>query len=355
MFVGRFLDAPYEKSRLYDPSFPTAYRRGGVAYLAFTERGRALAERLRSALGGEVSCTRDGVKLNDWTAAHFPTAKALVYVGAAGIAVRAVAPHLASKASDPAVLCVDEGGQFVIPLASGHLGGANAFTHEVANILGATAVITTATDGRGVFAVDEWARTQDCAVVGAEHIKRISAALLAGERVTFRSAFPIAGEPPEGVTPTDGEPDFWVDARPHAGLVVAPRCLTLGVGCKRGTARESLEARFREFCRANDILPQAIRAAASIDRKADEEGLLSFCAAHGWALKTYTAAELSAVAGDFSASAFVDAVTGVDNVCERAAVLASGGALLARKDAGDGVTFALARGDVHLDWRGNDA
>ena len=325
-------------------------RDGEIACLAFTERGRALARRICALLGGECACTRDGVKLNDWTAARFPAARALIYIGAAGIAVRAVAPHLADKTADPAVLCVDEGGRFAVPLASGHLGGANELAHRIADAIGATAVITTATDVNGVFAVDEWARVQNCAIVGAERIKAVSGALLAGGTVGVRTAFPIGGTPPEGVTLTDGA-DVWVDVRRHDALTVVPRCLTLGVGCRRGTARETLERRFAAFCAAHNILPEAVAGAATIDRKARETGLAAFCAAHGWALEAFSAEALSAVAGDFTASAFVSAVTGVDNVCERAAVLASGGGLLARKDASEGVTLALARRAVHLDWR----
>ena len=95
-----------------------------IAWLAFTEKGRALAQRLCASLGGEVSYTGDGVSLRDWTGKAFAESRALVFVGAAGIAVRAVAPHLASKRSDPAVIGMDEAGRFVIPLLSGHIGGA---------------------------------------------------------------------------------------------------------------------------------------------------------------------------------------------------------------------------------------
>jgi len=328
-------------------------RDGPIAYLAFTERGRALAERICAALGGAASCTRDGVSLRAWTAEHFPTARALVYIGAAGIAVRTVAPHLAGKASDPAVVCIDEGGRYAIPLVSGHIGGANALAREIARVLGAAAVVTTATDVNGVFAVDDWARTQDCAVVGTERIKNVSGRLLAGETVGVCPAFPIAGDPPEGVELRQEDADFWVDIRPHDGLVLAPRCLILGVGCRRGTTLETLEAHFAEFCRANDILPEAVCAAATIDWKKKEEGLSAFCAAHGWRLFVFSTEELAAAEGAFSASGFVAAVTGVDNVCERAAVRA-GGTLLVRKYAGGGVTFALAQMPVSLDWGERD-
>lgn len=327
----------------------------GIACLSFTEQGWNLARRICALCGGDCACTRDGIRLRAWTAARFPTAQALLYIGAAGIAIRAVAPYLTDKTRDPAVLCVDEGGRFVIPLLSGHLGGANALARQIADAIGAVAVVTTATDGRGVFAVDEWARLQGCAVVGAAQIKDVSGALLAGKIVRFRSAFPIGGARPEGVALIeDGDAAVWVDVRPHAGLVVAPRCLTLGVGCRRGTSRETLERRFDAFCAANRILPEAVSEAATIELKKDEPGLLTFCASHGWALRAFSATALSRAPGNFAASAFVRAVVGVDNVCERAAVLASGGTLTVRKDAGEGVTFAIAQRTVPLDWRWQD-
>ena len=99
--------------------------REGFAFVAFTGKGAALAERLRAELGGTVQIPGESFSLGAWTAEHFPERKALIFIGAAGIAVRAVAPHVRSKAEDPAVLCVDENGRFVIPLLSGHLGGAS--------------------------------------------------------------------------------------------------------------------------------------------------------------------------------------------------------------------------------------
>ncbi len=327
-------------------------KNGGIAYLAFTEKGRALAETLCAALGGTVCCTRDGVSLRAWTAERFGASRALVFVGAAGIAVRAVAPYLESKASDPAVVAVDECGRFAVPLVSGHLGGANELAREVARVCGATAVVTTATDVRGAFAIDEWARVQGMAVDDAKKIKRVSAKLLAGEQIAVRSTFPVDGEAPEGVFPTDADDaDAWADVYAHDALTLIPRALTLGVGCRRGTARETLEARFAALCAETLVRPKAVSAAATIDLKRGEEGLESFCAAHGWQLSFYTAEELAAVDGDFSASDFVARTTGVDNVCERAAVKASGGVLLVKKHAGEGVTFALARSNIRLDWR----
>ena len=155
------------------------------AYLAFTAKGEALAQRLAEALPGSVSRCGGDVTLKGWTAEHFAQDEALIFVGAVGIAVRAIAPHCRSKAADPAVVVVDEGGNFAVPLLSGHLGGANALARALAKACGAVPVITTATDVNGLFAVDLWAKAQNCAVLEPERIKRVSGALLAGQTVRY--------------------------------------------------------------------------------------------------------------------------------------------------------------------------
>lgn len=323
-----------------------------IACLAFTEKGRALALTLCAALGGEVSCTRDGVSLQSWTAENFAAKRALVYVGAVGIAVRAVAPYLKSKTSDPAVVAVDECGRYAVPLLSGHLGGANELARRIAEICGAEAVITTATDRNGLFAVDDWARAQDLAVWNPEKIKTVSSKLLAGGTITLRTLFPIDGAIPACVRlSAEDNADIWVDIRAHEGLILVPRALVLGVGCRRGIRAEALEMRFAALCRETGIVPEAVSSAASIDLKRDEAGLLAFCASHGWPLTFYTAEELAALEGEYTASSFVRETAGVDNVCERAAVRAAGGRLVVRKHAGGGVTFALAQNVIRLNWQ----
>lgn len=325
------------------------------AYLAFTEKGMALARRLARALPGSVSrCGAGGVRLAEWTSTQFAQADALIFVGAVGIAVRAIAPHCKSKATDPAVVVLDECGRFAVPLLSGHLGGANALARALAEACGAIPVITTATDANGVFAVDEWAKAQGCAVLEPERIKLVSGALLAGHTVRLASDWPVQGTPPAGVDParTPAEADFALTLSPAGdALHLVPRIGVLGIGCRRGTCAEQLEAAFTDFCARHSLAPACIAAAASIDLKADEAGLLAFCRAHGWPITFYSAEQLRALPGPFTPSPFVQSVTGVDNVCERAAVLASGGCIRIPKQAGGGVTFALALCPYAPDWR----
>lgn len=273
----------------------------------------------------------------------------VVFVGAAGIAVRAVAPYLAGKAFDPAVVVIDEAGRFVIPILSGHLGGANALAGRLADGLGATAVVTTATDGRAAFAVDSWAAAHGCAVLDPENIRFVSGALLRGEHIGLRSDFPVDGRLPAQVT-QDGAPDsgfyigFDTKAAPFAHtLHLVPRVVHLGIGCRRGTDARTVEQVAQAALDAAGVPWQAVKGVASIDIKQNEPGLLHFCQNHGLPLTAFSAEALQATEGDFTPSDFVARTVGVDNVCERAAVCAAGGgALLCRKTARDGVTAALA-------------
>ncbi|MDR2530300.1 MAG: cobalamin biosynthesis protein CbiG, partial [Oscillospiraceae bacterium] len=189
-----------------------------IAAIAFSERGAELGATL------ELPTTRcpDG-GLADWTALHFNACDALVFIGSCGIAVRAIAPHVHCKASDPAVVVVDELGTFAIALLSGHLGGANALTATLATKLNAMPVVTTATDIAGVAAVDVWAQRNGFAIANLERVKRVSARLLntggADAYISFHAS--------------DAQTD---------GLRLIPRIVTLGIGCRRGVTLSAIES-----------------------------------------------------------------------------------------------------------------
>ena len=253
------------------------------------------------------------------------------------------------------MVAVDEQGTWAVPLLSGHLGGANALARAIGRVCGAQPVLTTATDAGGLFPIDDWARRQGCAVADVHKIRDISAALLAGRTLRLYSDWPIEGTPPAGVALAGTKADC--DAAltltdPGPALWLAPRVLALGVGCRRGTPAAALEEALAALLKREKLCVKSIGKVCTIDRKGDEPGLLAFCAAHGWPLETYTPARLQAAQGDFASSAFVAQTVGVDNVCERAAVLGTeGGALAVRKQAGAGVTLALAARAFRPDWK----
>ena len=170
-----------------------------VRIISFTDRGQQLAELLADRLCGTATrCGRD-CSLAEWVRDAFDSADALIYVGAVGICVRTIAPYIKSKTRDPAVIVIDETGRYVIPVLSGHLGGANDLARRIARLTGAEPVITTATDLAHAFSVDAWARIQGCVVENPGRIKAVSSKILSGDDIVIASDFPISGEVPEHV------------------------------------------------------------------------------------------------------------------------------------------------------------
>lgn len=332
-----------------------------VWLISYTARGRALGGRVAGILKAAGHgcrtfalpkfCQAEDEPLTlsapDWAGEGFRQADALVFVCASGIAVRAIAPHVRDKRTDPAVLVMDERGTFVIPLLSGHLGGANALAEHLAAQLKATPVLTTATDVNGLFAVDVFAKRNGLFIEDMSLCKAVSAALLNGEPVGFRSDLPVMGDLPRGLTAGDADLGILVSASGDTPfprtLRLTPRRYVAGLGCRRGKSEEELELFLMDNLARCGVGLHELKALASIDLKKDEPGLVALSEKLGLPFVTYAAEELKAVPGDFTASAFVRETTGVDSVSERAAVLSSGGTLVVRKTAANGMTFALAK------------
>lgn len=299
--------------------------------------------------------------LRDWTGRRFAESDAIIFIGACGIAVRSIAPFVSSKKTDPAVVVIDEQGKFAISLLSGHIGGANELTEEISNLLHATPVITTATDINNKFAVDVFAKTNGCYISDMTMAKEISAALVNGNSVGFASDFPWVGEIPKELQLLDEEDE--TKEKPEMGIYVTnsylkhpfvhtlylvPKIITLGVGCKKDTPAETVEKVVRKACDELLIPSVSMELVASIDLKKEEQGILEYCKERNLPFETYSAEQLKEVEGSFAESKFVEETTGVDNVCERSAILGSSkhgekSNLILRKYAEDGVTAALAR------------
>ena len=327
--------------------------------ISFTDRGEQLAERLSEEFGAHSDRCNRPVGYKEWTKKAFEEADTIVYVGACGIAVRAIAPYVVSKVTDPAVIVIDECGEFVISLLSGHLGGANDMARRIASFLGSVPVITTATDRNDVFAVDEWSKRQNAIVLEPPKIKLVSSKILDGKDISVKTGFDMKGELPEHVVLAEQNADcadieFDVRETSAKPLHIVPRIVHLGIGCRKGTPEVAIEQAFAAFKQKTGLIERSVVRCASIDLKAGEPGLREFCEFHGWKFDTYSAEELSAAEGEFESSEFVKKTTGVDNVCERSAVISSGGKLLTGKFAHDGVTFAAAVEPYFPDWRWKD-
>lgn len=324
-----------------------------ISAIAFSELGASLGAKLGEELTGLELTRCESGGLTSWVDETFSASEALVFIGSVGIAVRAIASHVKSKTTDPAVVVIDEQGRFVIAVLSGHIGQANQLTSQLADLLGAVPVITTATDGRGLFAVDDWATRQGLVIRNPGLIKRVSAKLLRGESIRLASEFPISGVVPKGVELVEDRPDVVIShaVQPDVdALILVPRTVTAGIGCRKGIPANVIEQQFASALSAAELDPLSIKQVCSIDLKATEPGLLDFCENRGLDFHTFSAVQLAEVDGEFTPSKFVASTVGVDNVCERSAVLGSGGALLLPKFPGNGVTVAFARGKTEFSF-----
>ncbi len=336
-----------------------------IGIACFTQRGASLADRLEQELAGTYEVLRYERDLKQWCASCFERAGALLFIGACGIAVRTIAPFLRSKTTDPAVLVLDEAGRFVISLLSGHLGGANELAIRIARQIGAVPVITTASDVNGLMAVDVFAKRNHLQIDSMESAKKLAAALLRKERVGLYCSGAVDGVWPDELTPADTSDEggkfdrlIWISERrmqeeervrylkdrDSTVLHLIPRTVVLGIGCRKGKTQEEIDAVVQQVLDNGKIPMKAVSLAASIDLKKEEPGMLDFCRQRQLPYQTYQAEELQTVPGVFSASEFVRKTAGVENVCERAALLAAGpgGRLIQKKYAENGVTAALA-------------
>ncbi len=283
--------------------------------------------------------------IRDFYGERFAQDDALIFIGACGIAVRAIAPFVRDKRTDPAVLCVDELGRFVIPLLSGHIGGANDLARSLSDRIGAVCVVTTATDVHRRFSADAWAARQGLVIDDMQAAKAVSAAILEGA-VPLKSDFPIAADLPAGVVPGEtGSVGIYLTrelGRPFdTTLRLIPKVLILGIGCRRGISAEAVAQAVQKTLAGAGLDIQAVKYATSIDMKREEPGLLEYCRGAGIPIRFYPAQTLMAVEGDFTSSEFVKRTTGADNVCERAAMVEAQ-RLLVKKTALNGVTVAVA-------------
>lgn len=313
-----------------------------ISVLAFSLTGEALADRLADHLSKlpETEEIKTFVKsihspnsisesLSQWTEKHFHDSDALIYVSSCGIAVRAIAPFVKSKKTDPAVIVIDELGRNVISLLSGHIGGANELTAEIAKITGGNAVITTATDIHGKGAPDVFAKKNGLIIDDFTKAKEY-AALMIQDREDEMDMWISPFRPDEEEAGAEGAGRGAADAAsnsPEADcLWLIPKWAYVGLGCRRNTEASVIDDVYNEAlkaCNMGQLDPRAIRSFASVTLKADEKGLLEFCEQQGVPVHFFTLEELEKAPGEYTESEFVRETVGVGSVCERSAMLAS--------------------------------
>ena len=338
---------------------PVEPHRGGnvVGQLTNSAAARAHADTIDAALG--ATRRYDG-RAGDHLAAAWAECDLIISHLALGATTRLIAPLLADKKMDPAVVVVDEAGRFVVPLVGGHVGGANDLAVRVADALGATPVVTTATDVTGVPGLDTlgWPTSGDLAGV--------TRALLEGQPVELvrTQPWPLPALPTNvrepGVArverrgthtselPDLGEPVARIvvsDAAPSEGdlptVTLHPGSLVVGMGCNRGTPVEVLAGLLEQVLAEEGLAQASVAALTSVDAKADEAGLIELAGRLGVPFVTYPAATLANIAVP-NPSAHADQAVGTPSVAE-ASVIAHGAQLIVEKRKNPDATVAIGR------------
>ena len=312
-----------------------------TALVAATKAGNRLAADLARSLGGQVV----GGHARDAVAKAWREADQLVLVMAAGAAVRLLAPLLGGKRTDPGVVCVDDAGRFAIPLVGGHEGGANALAERIAAYLGATPVITTATEAAGLLGLPDLGMPVDPEVAD---LAAVGGALVSGEPVHLLAAprWPLGPLPETVVEVTEpAAPLLWVTDRrvdpPRPAVVLRPPSLVVGVGASRGVTADEVSALVERALAEAGLSPRSVHCVATIDAKAGEAGVREAAARLGVPLVTLPAARLAGIPVPHPSPA-VAAAVGTPSVAE-AAALHLGGELLVAKRKSAMATAAVAR------------
>ncbi|MCW2693641.1 MAG: cobJ [Mycobacterium sp.] len=315
-----------------------------IGLVTVTAAGRAAAQRLAAAWPGQTRAYPVGDFVVAWR-----DCDQLVAFAAVGAAVRLAAPLLSDKRTDPALVCVDEASRHAVAVLGGHEGGGNALAQQVAAVLGADPVVTTASDASAVWGLGSWAEawgatvSGDVAAVGRALLDGAGVRLIADRRYPWPALAGLAADAPAGapkVVVTDQVLPEAVGVR----AVVRPPSLVVGIGSSRGVTAEEVGALVDGALAAAGLAPESVVTVATVAAKADEEGILAAAAQRGWPVEVLPAEILAAVEVP-NPSEVVRAAVGTPSVAE-AAALAGGGELLVAKTASAMATVAVVRRPV---------
>jgi cobalt-precorrin 5A hydrolase len=357
----------------------------GISIVTINMQGVETATKIRSALKqlgiesdvyAPKQCLPEGAKpidgqLSKFVQQQFRKVDAIVAVMAAGIIIRAIAPCLKNKLVEPAVVCVDVAGKSVVSLLSGHFGGANELTKLIASGIGASPVVTTASDVRGRVGVDEVARFLYCTIKNSRVLVAANTAVVNGEPLTVileggvkvpvdpvwnysvkaassgEEAVEIANSLPAGVIVTRKDFSLAILHTPFAVLKL--KRVIVGVGARKEISETQVLNAIHAGLNIARLPLERVDGLASVDIKKDSEGMLSAAKKIGLTYTFLSVAELH----DFSHlelspdSRIVKSHIGVGGVCERAALMVAGrnAHLLVKRIKLDGVTVAIAIGE----------
>jgi cobalt-precorrin 5A hydrolase len=347
-----------------------------IAFISVTQNGMNLAVNIKNLLGeGDIYITEklssktskerfkviDG-KLSDFTAKLFKNYEILIFIMATGIVVRSIASHIKSKFEDPAILVIDEKGNNVISLLSGHMGGANEMTTYISSLINANPVITTATDVNNKSSLDMIAKNLNAYIDNfRENVKDVNYLLVNDKKVgiyidgnykvdtrgfiTIKNIneFHRLNNLDKIIYITN---KYETDIKDSRIIKVVPKDIVIGMGCRRNTSFEDINNSLEDILHKYNIDKKAIRKIGSVEVKKDEQGIIELANTLGVSFETISIEEIEKIEDRFEKSDFVKKSIGVYCVAEPVAYILSDKNLIVTKHKYKGITFSIGRLDI---------
>lgn len=316
-----------------------------LACITFTASGLKIADRIKDNASLEVDIY-DKHSYKAQLDSIFSQYRYIAFISSTGIAVRLSAPFLIHKAVDPAIVVVDDLGRFSISLVSGHLGGANELALKLSEILECHPIITTASDGRAIEAVDMFAKANGLFIENLEAAKKITAMMVENKCIKLESEFELQFGY-DNISDIDFDAVVIVSSKQRVSsempyCILRPRNINIGIGCRRGKTKEEILRAIYEVFDRYDISTRSIKAAGTIDIKSDEVGIIEACKELGCNMVVFDRDSIGKIEHQFASSDFVKSTIGVSSVCEPCAHLL-GGRLIVPKTCIDGITIAVSK------------
>ncbi|NMA87118.1 MAG: cobalt-precorrin 5A hydrolase [Tissierellia bacterium] len=337
-----------------------------IACLSFSERGKSLGEKIKKYSNQQGKYildhfnnreVRSGIK--SLMPRLIMEYDGLIFISATGIAIRFINPYIVDKTLDPAVVVVDDMGRFSISLLSGHIGGGNELANWIGNTIGAIPVITTATDNRGIEAVDIFAMKNNYYIENMVDAKNITAMMVDGKKIGFYSEMDEIIQYDNLIVVEDLD---YIDSSIFGLIIISsdydekleniksnygvcqliPRNINIGIGCRKGVEGNKIIDAVKRELEETNLSVKGIKSIGTIEVKKDEIGIIEAAKYFDSPLKIFTIDEIKEVEDKFEGSQFVKDTIGVYSVSEPAAHL-MGGNLISRKSKYNGITISIAK------------
>ncbi len=333
---------------------------------SFSDEGAKIGGQLEESLAFDIDhlTSRElEVKVSEYLEDKWDSLDGIIFIGALGIAVRIIAPLIVHKATDPAVVVIDDQGEYSISLLSGHLGGANQLAEELATCLGASPIITTASDKRGIEALDLFAKKNNYEMEDMETITRLTRKMVDGKRLGFFSEDKKLINYPNLKIFTRLE-DMKKDKDIEGAILVTsslidqkemgklpytilrPKNLNIGIGCRKGVEAKRIKSAIEDLFQELKLSQASIGKIGTVEVKKDEAGIIEAAAYYGVDMKIFSLEEIARVEHKFKGSDFVKKTIGVYSVAEPSAYLL-GGKIISKRTSHEGITLSITKEDMN--------